>query len=186
MKLSFQEAAHSVTESRHMLEVPGFKLLIDPFASHYIHFVSSPEDRQAFEPHEGPLRHHFRLRHVRRRSCRASSQTRDSRRSERDCLRRLSSRAYPRTETCRRVGTSSPIFGVPHSAPGADRQIQRAFGPCGSPGSLAYVRAIQPSPSKVILVHGEEKQALSLAVAIQAEYPRIEVTVPHAGSTIEI
>ena len=42
------------------------------------------------------------------------------------------------------------------------------------------------SPSKVILVHGEEKQALSLALAIQAEYPKIEVTVPHAGSTLEI
>ena len=52
--------------------------------------------------------------------------------------------------------------------------------------TLAYVRAIQPSPSKVILGHGKGKQALSLAVAIQAEYPRIEVTVPHAGSTIEI
>lgn len=41
---------------------------------------------------------------------------------------------------------------------------------------LAYVHAIQPSPSKVILVHGEEKQALSLALAIQSEHPRIEVT----------
>ena len=51
---------------------------------------------------------------------------------------------------------------------------------------IAYVRAIQPSPSKVILVHGEEKQALSLAMAIQAEYPRIEVSVPHVGSTLEI
>ena len=48
------------------------------------------------------------------------------------------------------------------------------------------MRAIQSSPSKMILVNREEKQVLSLAVAIQAEYPKIEVTVPHAGSTIEI
>ena len=42
------------------------------------------------------------------------------------------------------------------------------------------------SPSKIVLVHGEEKQALSLAAAIQTEYPKIEVTVPHVGSTLEI
>ena len=35
-------------------------------------------------------------------------------------------------------------------------------------------------------VHGEEKQALSLTVAIQAEHPKIEVTVPHIGSNYEV
>jgi metallo-beta-lactamase family protein len=51
---------------------------------------------------------------------------------------------------------------------------------------LAYVRAIRPGPSKIFLVHGEERQALSLAAAIQAEQPRIEVTVPHVGSSHEV
>jgi metallo-beta-lactamase family protein len=36
------------------------------------------------------------------------------------------------------------------------------------------------------LVHGEEKQALSLTAAIQAEHPKIEVTVPHVGSNYEV
>ena len=76
-----------------------------------------------------------------------------------------------------------PIFGVPTETAGANREIQRALGPCGSPGSLAYVRAIDPPPSKVFIVHGEEKQALSLAAAIQAEHPDMDVTVPHVGST---
>jgi metallo-beta-lactamase family protein len=38
----------------------------------------------------------------------------------------------------------------------------------------------------VFLVHGEEKQALSLAAAIQAEQPKIEVAVPHVGSIHEV
>lgn len=46
---------------------------------------------------------------------------------------------------------------------------------------LAYVGAINPLPDKVFIVHGEEKQALSLATAIQTAHPRIEVTVPHLG-----
>ena len=41
-------------------------------------------------------------------------------------------------------------------------------------------------PSRIFLVHGEEKQALSLAAAIQAEHPKIEVTVPHVGSNHEV
>ena len=51
---------------------------------------------------------------------------------------------------------------------------------------LAYVRAIDAMPDKVFIVHGEEKQALSLATAIQAEHPRIDVTVPHLGSQYEL
>jgi len=51
---------------------------------------------------------------------------------------------------------------------------------------LVYVRAIRLGPSKVFLVHGEEMQALSLAAAIQAEQPKIEVTIPHVGSSHEV
>ena len=45
--------------------------------------------------------------------------------------------------------------------------------------------ALRPAPAK-FLVHGEEKQALSLSAAIQAEHPQIEVTVPHVGSSYEV
>lgn len=51
---------------------------------------------------------------------------------------------------------------------------------------LAYVRAITPRPSTIFIVHGEEKQALSLGAAIQAEHPKIDVRIPHQGSTHEI
>jgi metallo-beta-lactamase family protein len=51
---------------------------------------------------------------------------------------------------------------------------------------LAYVRAITPRPSTVFIVHGEEKQALSLGAAIQAEHPTIDVRIPHQGSTHDV
>jgi metallo-beta-lactamase family protein len=50
---------------------------------------------------------------------------------------------------------------------------------------LAYVRAITPAPACVFVVHGEEKQSLSLAAAIKAEHAAMEVIVPEPGSTHE-
>lgn len=50
---------------------------------------------------------------------------------------------------------------------------------------LAYVRSINPTPSKVFVVHGEERQSFSLASAIQADFPRIDVVVPEPRSTHE-
>ena len=54
--------------------------------------------------------------------------------------------------------------------------------------SIADTRSarMRKSPDPSRLVHGEEKQVLSLAAAIQAEHPKIEVTVPHVGSNYEV
>jgi metallo-beta-lactamase family protein len=51
---------------------------------------------------------------------------------------------------------------------------------------LAYVRAINPLPAKIFVVHGEAKQSCSLAAAILAEHPRIDVVVPDPGSTHDL
>ena len=51
---------------------------------------------------------------------------------------------------------------------------------------LAYVRAITPSPGHIFVVHGEEKQSLSLAAAIQAEHAKAAVTVPRQGATYDL
>ena len=51
---------------------------------------------------------------------------------------------------------------------------------------LAYVRAIKPAPSKIFVVHGEERQSLSLATALRTEHPRAAVVVPEPGATYEI
>ncbi|HSL05052.1 MAG TPA: MBL fold metallo-hydrolase RNA specificity domain-containing protein [Nitrospiraceae bacterium] len=79
-----------------------------------------------------------------------------------------------------------PIFGVPTPRRAQIVKFNGLSAHADRQDLLAYVRATRPSPSKVILVHGEEKQTLCLAVAIQAEYPNIEVTVPHVGSTLEV
>ena len=51
---------------------------------------------------------------------------------------------------------------------------------------LAYVRAINPLPAKIFIVHGEEKQALSLGAAIQAEHSGVEVQIPRRGSAYDV
>ena len=79
-----------------------------------------------------------------------------------------------------------PIFGVPTPRRAQIVKFNGLSAHADRQDLLAYVRAMRPSPSKIFLVHGEEKQALSLAVAIQTEYPQIEVTVPHVGSTLEV
>ena len=79
-----------------------------------------------------------------------------------------------------------PIFGVPTPRRAQVVKFNGLSAHADRHDLLAYVRAIMPSPSKVFLVHGEEKQALSLAAAIQTEHPQIEVTVPHVGSTLEV
>jgi metallo-beta-lactamase family protein len=51
---------------------------------------------------------------------------------------------------------------------------------------LSYVRAIKPLPSRVFIVHGEDRQSFSLAAAIRAEHPGVEVTVPDPSTIYEI
>jgi Cft2 family RNA processing exonuclease len=50
---------------------------------------------------------------------------------------------------------------------------------------LAYVRAIQPPPQKVFVVHGEERQSLAFAMILKTEFPGMEVEVPRPDSTHE-
>jgi metallo-beta-lactamase family protein len=78
-----------------------------------------------------------------------------------------------------------PILGVPTPRRAQIVKLNGLSAHADRQDLLAYVRAIKPSPSKVFLVHGEEKQALSLAAAIQAEQPKTEVVVPHVGSSHE-
>lgn len=51
---------------------------------------------------------------------------------------------------------------------------------------LAYIRAITPSPPKIFVVHGEERQAYSLAAAIRTEHTSSVVTVPELGKTYSV
>lgn len=79
-----------------------------------------------------------------------------------------------------------PIFGVPTRRRAQVVRFNGLSAHADRNDLLAYVRAITPTPDKVFVVHGEEKQSFSLATAIQAEHPGIEVTVPEPDSTHEL
>lgn len=79
-----------------------------------------------------------------------------------------------------------PIFGVPTPRRAQVVRFNGLSAHADRDDLLAYVRAIQPTPAKVFVVHGEEKQSCSLAEAIRTEHPRIDVVVPEPGSTHDL
>lgn len=79
-----------------------------------------------------------------------------------------------------------PIFGIPTPRRARVVRFNGLSAHADRNDLLAYVRAINPLPGKVFVVHGEEKQALSLAAAMQAEHPGLRVVVPYLGAVYEV
>ncbi|GKS56683.1 MBL fold hydrolase [Nitrospira sp.] len=79
-----------------------------------------------------------------------------------------------------------PIFGIPTPRRARIERFNGFSAHADRGDLLAYIRAIHPTPSKVFIVHGEERQSLSLAAAIQAEYPGLAVEVPRPDSSYDV
>ena len=79
-----------------------------------------------------------------------------------------------------------PIFGVPVPRRAQVVRFNGLSAHADRNDLLAYVRAITPLPSRVFIVHGEDRQAFSLAAAIRAEHPGLEVTVPDSSSVYDL
>ncbi len=79
-----------------------------------------------------------------------------------------------------------PIFGVPTPRRAQVVKFNGLSAHADRNDLLAYIRAIDPLPSVMCIVHGEEKQALSLGAAIQAEHPNVDVRIPHRGTTYDL
>ncbi len=79
-----------------------------------------------------------------------------------------------------------PIFGVPTPRRAQVVRLNGLSAHADRKGLLAYVRSIKPAPAKTFVVHGEEKQGLSLAAALKVEHPRMDVLVPERGSSYQI
>lgn len=79
-----------------------------------------------------------------------------------------------------------PIFGVPVPRRAQVVRFNGLSAHADRDDLLTYVRAITPLPSRVFIVHGEDRQAFSLAAAIRVEHPRLEVTVPDASTVYEL
>jgi len=157
----------------------------DLFASRYIHFVSSPEDSKRLNSMKGPC-----VIISASGMCEGGRVVHHLKHAIQDEANVIVFVGFQAEHTLGRKLVEGwdvvPIFGVPTPRRAQIVKFNGLSAHADRNDLLGYVRAINPSPGKIFIVHGEEKQALSLAAAIQAEHPGIDVTVPHYGSLHEV
>ncbi|MBX9660455.1 MAG: hypothetical protein K2X00_18000, partial [Nitrospiraceae bacterium] len=157
----------------------------DPFASRYIRFVSSPDDSKRLNTMKGPM-----VIISSSGMCEGGRVLHHLKHAIEDEANVIVFVGFQAEHTLGRKLVEGwdvvPIFGVPTKRRARVVKFNGLSAHADRNDLLAYVRAINPLPSKVFIVHGEEKQALSLGVAIQSEHPSIDVTIPHRGSSHEI
>jgi metallo-beta-lactamase family protein len=79
-----------------------------------------------------------------------------------------------------------PIFGVPTPRRAQVVRLNGLSAHADRNDLLDYVRSITPSPAAIFVVHGEERQAQSLAQALRADHPRTYVVVPDLHAAYEV
>ena len=157
----------------------------DPFASRYIHFVSAVEDSKRLNAMKGPC-----VIISSSGMCEGGRIIHHLKHAIQDEANVIVFVGFQAEHTLGRKLVEGwdvvPIFGVPTPRRAQIVKLNGLSAHADRHDLLAYVRAIDPVPDRIFIVHGEEKQALSLASAIQSEHPNTEVTVPHLGSIHEI
>ncbi len=157
----------------------------DVFASRYIHFVSSSEDSKRLNAMRGPC-----VIISSSGMCEGGRVIHHLKHAIQDEANVIVFVGFQAEHTLGRKLVEGwdvvPIFGVPTKRRAQIVKFNGLSAHADRNDLLAYVRAINPLPSTLFVVHGEEKQALSLGAAIQAEHPKIDVRIPHQGSTHEI
>ena len=162
-----------------------FSSNVDPFTSRYIHFISSPEDSKRLNTMRGPC-----VIISSSGMCEGGRVVHHLKHAVQDEANIIVFVGFQAEHTLGRKLVEGwdvvPIFGVPTPRRAQIVKFNGLSAHADRHDLLAYVRAIDPLPDKVFIVHGEEKQALSLATAIQTEHPRMDVIVPHLGSQHEL
>lgn len=157
----------------------------DVFASRYIHFVSSPEESKRLNAMRGPC-----VIISSSGMCEGGRIVHHLKHAIQDEANVIVFVGFQAEHTLGRKLVEGwdvvPIFGIPTKRRAQIVKFNGLSAHADRNDLLAYVRAINPLPSKVFVVHGEEKQALSLGAAIQAEHPKIDVKIPHQDSTHEL
>jgi metallo-beta-lactamase family protein len=157
----------------------------DVFASRYIHFVSSPEESKRLNAMRGPC-----VIISSSGMCEGGRVIHHIKHAIQDEANVIVFVGFQAEHTLGRKLVEGwdvvPIFGIPTKRRAQIVKFNGLSAHADRNDLLAYVRAITPLPSTVFIVHGEEKQALSLGAAIQAEHPKINVQIPHQGSTHEL
>lgn len=156
----------------------------DLFASRYIHFISSPEDSKRLNAMKGPC-----VIISSSGMCEGGRVLHHLKHAIQDEANVIVFVGFQAEHTLGRKLVEGwdvvPIFGVPTQRRAQVVKFNGLSAHADRNDLLAYVRAINPLPTKIFIVHGEEKQALSLGAAIQTEHPGIDVQIPHRGSTYE-
>lgn len=157
----------------------------DVFASRYIHFVSSPEESKRLNAMRGPC-----VIISSSGMCEGGRILHHLKHAVQDEANVIVIVGFQAEHTLGRKLVEGwdvvPIFGVPTRRRAQVVKFNGLSAHADRNDLLAYVRAIDPLPSTIFIVHGEEKQALSLGAAIQTEHPRIDVRIPHHGSTHDV
>jgi metallo-beta-lactamase family protein len=157
----------------------------DLFASRYIRFVSSPEESKRLNTMRGPC-----VIIASSGMCEGGRIVHHLKHAIQDEANVVVFVGFQAEHTLGRKLVEGwdvvPIFGVPTPRRAQIVKFNGFSAHADRNDLLAYVRAIDPLPAKVFVVHGEEKQALSLAAALQAEHPALEVTVPRLGTQHEM
>lgn len=154
----------------------------DVFASRYIHFVSSPQESKRLNAMRGPC-----VIISSSGMCEGGRILHHLKHAIQDEANIIVFVGFQAEHTLGRKLVEGwdvvPIFGVPTPRRAQIVKFNGMSAHADRNDLLAYVRAIDPLPSTIFVVHGEEKQALSLGTAIQTEHPQIDVRIPHHGST---
>jgi metallo-beta-lactamase family protein len=157
----------------------------DPFASRYIRFISSPEDSKRLNTMKGPC-----VIISSSGMCEGGRILHHLKHAIQDEANVIVFVGFQAEHTLGRKLVEGwdvvPIFGVPTQRRARIVKFNGLSAHADRNDLLAYVRAIDPLPSKIFIVHGEEKQALSLRAAIQAEHQKVDVQIPRQGSAYEI
>lgn len=154
----------------------------DPFAAKYIRYVSSVQESQALNRLRGPCV-----------IIAASGMCEGGR-----VLHHLKHAIQDETNVIALVGFQAehtlgrklieewetvPIFGIPTPRRAKIVRFNGLSAHADRQDLLNYVRAITPAPSRIFIVHGEERQSFSLASAIREDHPGSEVIVPELGES---
>lgn len=157
----------------------------DPFAARYIHYISSIDDSKRLNTAKGPC-----VIIAASGMCEGGRVLHHLKHAIQDEANVIAIVGFQAEHTLGRRLVEGwdvvPIFGkqTPRRA-----QVVRFNGFSAHADRnelLDYVRSVTPSPEKVFVVHGEEKQALSLASAIQSEHAGMQVVVPQQDSVHEL
>ncbi len=157
----------------------------DPFAARYIHYVSSVQESMKLNTMKGPC-----VIIAASGMCEGGRILHHLKHAIQDEANVIAIVGFQAEHTLGRKLVEEwetvPIFGVPTLRRSKVVRFNGLSAHADRNDLLAYVRAITPAPGKVFVVHGEEKQSLSLAAAIQAEHSGVEVIVPQPESTYEV